>query len=98
MSDALAAPERVDLAEIAREARIQEVFDALDADLVGLAPVKTRIREIAALLLVDRARQRLGLAAGSPSLHMSFTGNPGTGKTTVALKIAQILHRLGYVR
>ena len=70
----------------------------LDRELIGLIPVKTRIREIAALLLVERARKRLGLANETPTLHMSFTGNPGTGKTTVALRMANILHRLGYVR
>ena len=67
-------------------------------DLIGLAPVKQRIREIAALLLVDRVRSRFGLASQAPTLHMSFTGNPGTGKTTVAMRMAEILHKLSYVR
>src|SRR5580692_11265023 len=88
----------VDLAKELAEAGIEDVLRELDEELIGLAPVKTRIREIAALLLVERVRRKLGLSSEAPTLHMSFTGNPGTGKTTVALRMAHILHRLGFVR
>jgi probable Rubsico expression protein CbbX len=85
------------LVDVVREANIEAVLDELDRDLVALRPVKTRIREISALLVVDQLRRRAGLAAGRPTLHMCFTGNPGTGKTTVAMRMADILHRLGYI-
>lgn len=88
----------VDMSEALEESQVMEVLHQLDQELVGLKSVKTRIREIAALLLVDRMRRSLGLAARPPSLHMSFTGPPGTGKTTVAMRMATILHRLSYVR
>jgi probable Rubsico expression protein CbbX len=83
---------------VLRDSQVEAVLDELDRDLVGLAPVKQRIRDIAALLVIDKLRLGMGLAAQTPSLHMSFTGNPGTGKTTVAMRMAQILHRLDYVR
>jgi len=76
----------------------RRVLDELDAELVGLAPVKSRIRDIAALLLIDRLREEQGLHSTAPSLHMCFTGNPGTGKTTVAMRMATVLRQLGYVR
>jgi probable Rubsico expression protein CbbX len=88
----------IDLRKEFNEVGIGEVLEQLDRELIGLTPVKTRIREIASLLLIERIRQRMGLTAETPTLHMSFTGNPGTGKTTVALRIANILHKLGFVR
>jgi probable Rubsico expression protein CbbX len=86
-----------EIEEILRESAVEEVLEQLDRELIALHPVKERIKQIAALLVVDRFRQSLGLSSERPNLHMCFTGNPGTGKTTVALRMADLLHRLGYV-
>jgi probable Rubsico expression protein CbbX len=90
--------DKVSLREELEAVGIEEILAQLDRELIGLKPVKTRIREIASLLLIERIRKRMNLTTGVPTLHMSFTGNPGTGKTSVALRIASILHRLGFIR
>lgn len=88
----------ISIREEYEKTQIESILNTLENELVGLKPVKTRIREIAALLLIDRLRKNVGLTAGNPGLHMSFTGSPGTGKTTVALKMADILYKLGYIQ
>ena len=88
----------INLQEEYAKTEISKILNLLDEELVGLAPVKTRIREIAALLLIDKLRRNLGITSGNPGLHMSFTGSPGTGKTTVGLKMADILYQLGYIK
>lgn len=88
----------INLQEEYKKTDIAKLLDLLDKELVGLVPVKTRIREIAALLLVDKLRAKLGIVAANPGLHMSFTGSPGTGKTTVGLKMSDILFQLGYIQ
>ncbi len=88
---------QADVESVVRSSRVHEVLEELDRELIALAPVKRRIREIAALLVIDRLREEMGLGSERPTLHMAFTGNPGTGKTTVALRMASILHRLGYI-
>src|SRR5580704_8888880 len=87
----------VDLEDEVRGSQVFDVLEQLDRELVGLVPVKTRIREVASLLLVDRLRRGYGLDSERPTLHMCFTGSPGTGKTTIAMRMAEVLHRLGYL-
>ena len=94
---AAVADGQADIETVVRDSRVDEVLEQIDRDLVALEPVKQRIREVAALLVIDRLREEMGLGSERPTLHMSLTGSPGTGKTTVAFRMADILHRLGYI-
>ena len=96
-AELLPAEATVTFGDERKAANIDEILAALDRDLIGLVPIKRKVEEIAALLLVDRARRKFGLTAPRPNLHMCFTGPPGTGKTTMALRMAELLHRLGYL-
>lgn len=88
----------VNLQEEYTRTEIAKILTLLDEELVGLVPVKSRIREISALLLIDKLRKNLGIASSNPGLHMSFTGSPGTGKTVVGLQMSDILYKLGYIK
>ncbi|CAL8412458.1 unnamed protein product [Dictyota dichotoma] len=92
----LASEKILNLKQVYLDTQIKNIIDILNEELVGLLPVKTRIQEISALLIIDKLRKNLGLTTGNPGLHMSFTGSPGTGKTTVATRMADILFKLGH--
>jgi len=98
MAAPAAMPGSVSISDVLAQTQVDAVLDELDRELVGLTALKARVRDIAALLVVDRLRAQLGVQTQTPPLHMSFTGNPGTGKTTVAMRMAELLHRLGYIR
>merc|ERR1711988_180321 len=74
-----------------------QVIDDLDNELIGLKPVKDKMRRYAGQMLSQQIRKDAGVRAEIPPLHHVFTGNPGTGKTTVAMKMGELYREMGFI-
>lgn len=76
---------------------VLQIIDDLDNQLIGLQPVKEKMRRYANTMLSHRIRTSFGVKSEIPPLHHVFTGNPGTGKTTVAMKMGELYREMGLI-